>query len=41
MKFFEFFDNLDKITIDERNNNLIPANRPFIDLQFGEGPDFF
>ena len=31
MKFFEFFDNLDKITIDERKNNLIPANRPYIE----------
>jgi len=31
MKFFEFFDRLDKITIDERKNNLIPANRPYIE----------
>ena len=31
MKFFEFFDQLDKITIDERKNNFIPVNRPFIE----------
>ena len=31
MKFFEFFDRLDKITIDERKKNLIPANKPRIE----------
>ena len=31
MKFFDFFDKLDKITIDERKKNLIPANKPRIE----------
>jgi len=31
MKFFEFFDKLDKVTIEERHKNLIPVNRPRVE----------
>lgn len=28
MKFFDFFDKLDKVTISERINNKVPINKP-------------
>ena len=31
MKFFEFFDRLDKITVEERNKIITPANKPFVE----------